>query len=139
MWPFNKEFGFWDEWRGHFDGTPVFYSRTLFRARGWKVCLHKMVTADMPECFHSHPAKAWRLILWGGYHEESPWIGNVYNYYLRRPLRLSIVRPEFVHRISNLRRKSSLTLWIRSPITHEAKLIGEGWEKQRNKSARAAK
>lgn len=129
MWPFNKEFGFWNEWRGHFDGTPVFYSRTLFRIKEWKICIHKMVEADLLDCFHTHPATAWRIILWGGYSEEIRLDSSGSSIIKKlRPCYIGKVKPEFTHRIYRLTNKtSSFSLWVRGPITHQVKLIGKGW------------
>jgi hypothetical protein len=71
----------WHEWRGTDDGVVVMLIRRLvriplwysFRARKWRtlrVDLHKFVGADKAECFHTHPAHAWRIPFKGGYREE---------------------------------------------------------------------
>jgi len=131
LWPFNKEFGFWDEWRGHSDGTPVFFSRTIFRFKGWKIGIHSMVHPDMEACFHSHPAIATRFVFWGGYTEE------IYSEDIKisimndvKPMSVSKIVPNMVHRIHEITNgKTSYTLWIRRPITHKVRLVGSGWSK----------
>lgn len=108
------------------DGTTTFFMRKLLGFRGWTIRLHKFTDADDPGCFHSHPAKAWRLILWGGYVEEiypvgyeenniSPWFA----FRTWKPGDFGYVAPDFVHRIDKLRGKVSISLWIRGPITHK--------------------
>lgn len=115
---------FWDEWRGHFDGTVTMLIKRLVSFRGWHIDLHKMVGPDMPDCFHTHPAKAWRLILWGGYVEQLA-LGMHVEW---RPLMAGFVKPEFAHRIARLRNgRASYSLWIRAPKCAEVQLIGEGW------------
>lgn len=120
---------FWHGWRGDLNGNPTFFYRDLFEFRGWRVSIHKFVTSDPYECFHSHPATAYRLVLWGGY-EEEVWIDKD-NSYLERVgwLHFGKVAPNYIHRINRLLNgKSSVSLWIRSPKTHEIKLIGDGWK-----------
>lgn len=99
------------------DGTTTFFMRKLIGFRGWSIRLHKFTDPDDVGCFHSHPAVAYRLILWGGYTEEQPdgtqrdW--NVGDF--------GRVMPDFVHRIHKLHGKISVSLWIRGPITHKVK------------------
>lgn len=96
-------------------GQPVFFMRKLFGFRGWSVRLHKFTQGDDEGCYHSHPAVAYRLILWGGYVEETP-DGKWHNC---NWLHVSKITPDFVHRIDHLHGKSSISLWIRGPITHQ--------------------
>lgn len=49
---------------------PVFYTRRLISAFGWTLDLHKFVAADPPNDYHSHPYRARRLVLSGGYEEH---------------------------------------------------------------------
>jgi hypothetical protein len=114
----------WDEWRGSLDGRPTFWSKTLLRFRGCKICLHKFVGVDDPNCFHTHPATAVRIILWGGYVEELDtaerrtwWPGMI-----------GIVRPAYCHRATALNNgRASYSLWLRGPITNTVELRGSGW------------
>lgn len=98
-------------------GETVFYIKNLIKFRGWTVRLHKFTKGDDPGCYHSHPAVAYRLILWGGYVEEEPsgvqrdW--NMFDY--------GKIEPDFVHRIDHLHGKVSISLWVRGPITHQVK------------------
>lgn len=62
---------------------------------GWKLCLHKVVADDDVDCFHTHPATALRIILWGGYVEELE-DGTHRSWW---PGMMSIVRPELSHRL----------------------------------------
>ncbi|TAJ46033.1 MAG: hypothetical protein EPO54_06125 [Brevundimonas sp.] len=113
-----------DDWRGTQDGRVTFWSRTLFEWRGWRVAVHRMVGADDPGCFHSHPAIALRIILAGGYVEEREdgqgwaWL----------PGSVGVVRPELSHRISALFDDVSYSLWIRAPKTAAIALRGPGWK-----------
>lgn len=122
----------WDEWRGSLDGRPTFYSKTLAAIFGVRISLHKFVSADDLECFHSHPANALRVVLWGGYEEEIRVSENQSYLHKRRASHIGFVQPYFVHRVHRLLNdKASYSLWIRGPKTHETNLLGEGWAKQR--------
>lgn len=116
----------WDEWRGDHAGHPVMYIKHLASFHGWKIDLHKMVRADDVECFHTHPAKAIRIILWGGYAEQE-FTGKYFKWW--KPGNIGIVKPELCHRIALLLKNVSYSLWIRWPKSHEVKLIGRGWPK----------
>lgn len=118
----------WDEWRGSLDGRPTFRSKTLLHFRGRKVCLHKFIAADDPDCFHTHPAHAVRIILAGGYVEElesgdrKAW----------RPGYIGKVPPTMSHRAARLiNGKWSYSIWLRGPIVAKIELRGTGWDKQR--------
>ncbi|PCI53509.1 MAG: hypothetical protein COB36_12275 [Alphaproteobacteria bacterium] len=112
-----------DGWRGDLDGNPTFFEKSLFSEGGYKITLHRMVSADDEDCFHSHPAIAFRCVLAGGYEEEFP-DGRKE---IREPGYIGLVTPETVHRISRLLVGVSFSLWIRLPKTRDIKLIGNGW------------
>ncbi len=118
---------FWHEWIGAIDGRETTLVRTLVNLRGWRVDLHKIIGSDDPECFHTHPATAIRVILWGGYFEE---IEGGYRRRLK-PGRISFVRPWLSHRIAELPNGASWSLWLRSPKTAAVQLRGPGWDAQR--------
>lgn len=113
-------------WRGSLDGRRTFLEKDLFSKDGYKITLHKMIAADDSECFHSHPATAIRWIVKGGYVEE------LYDGRKKNILEgsISIVRPNTKHRIHSLIEDESISLWIRSPKTHEIELMGSGWAAQ---------
>lgn len=123
----------------------VFSGYALFSFRGWEITLHRFVGADAPGCFHTHPAKTFRFILWGGYVEEIPVPDDTdWDVFMRdddtldysfeldqltvkrtwKPFQFGIVQPWFEHRVDALRRKSSWTLWVRSPATHKISTRG---------------
>lgn len=122
----------WDEWRGSLDGRPTFYSKRIFTVFGWRVSIHKFVSTDDDGCFHSHPATAFRVILWGGYEEEIR-VSAVQTYLRkRRPLHASFVQPYLVHRVHSLiNGRASYSLWVRGPKTNQIELLGGGWAKPR--------
>lgn len=121
----------WDEWRGGLDGRPTFYSKALAALFGWRVSLHKFVSADAAECLHSHPAIAFRIVLWGGYEEEVLTTENQSYLHVCRAGHMSKVRPDMIHRIHRiLNSRASYSLWIRGPKTHQIALFGNGWDKQ---------
>lgn len=99
---------------------PVLHIKYLVRFRGWEFNLHKIVRPDDHECFHTHPANAWRLVLWGGYVEQLS-DGNLMFW---DPGKFGKIVPEFEHRIACLYGKASYTLWLRAPIT--AKITTRG-------------
>lgn len=144
----------WNDWRGSLDGRPAMWIRRLlwlpiYRSAGkWRsirIHLHKFVRADDKSCFHSHPAWAIRIVLWGGYQEEvyiegtgCPFGEDLYpadhRYelirYLQfwRPGNIGIVRPTLIHRVAAIvNGRASYSLWIRGPICADARLVGEGW------------
>ena len=122
------ESGFWTEWRGSLDGRPTIWIKSLVKLFGCSIDLHKMTGIDDEDCFHTHPATAIRIILWGGYEEQTPDLAL----HAWMPGRTGIVRPVFAHRISWVfNDKYSLSLWIRFRKTAEVKLIGKGWADQR--------
>lgn len=133
---------FWDEWRGDFGGRPVMYIKRLLRiplyrskgrVRSIRIDLHKMVAPDAPDCFHTHPAWAIRMPLWGGYEEEileerCDLLWDERWHRIQRALDISLVAPALCHRIASLLNgRVSYSLWIRGPITADVELRGDGW------------
>lgn len=116
----------WDRWQGTLDGRVIFWTKHLFHWRGWRIDLHKFVGADDAMCFHSHPAWAFRVVLWGGYEEEK------YRRTFRRffPGRFGVVSPHYCHRIHRLFGRVSYSLWLRAPVSHDIYLLGRGWPVQ---------
>jgi hypothetical protein len=109
------------------DGRPTLWVRHLFCRRGRHIDVHKMVAKDDEGCFHTHPAYALRLILWGGYIEEledsrhKTWL----------PGMVGIVKPTCSHRIAGLRNgRASYSLWVRFRNRAKVELRGDGWSKQ---------
>ncbi len=121
---------FWDEWRGDFDGRVVMQIKHLASWRGYKLDLHRFVAADAPGCRHTHPAKALRLVIWGGYVEEFE-DGERLQLRSCRPGFLGLVQPALCHRVASLLGTVSYSLWLRWPKTHEVHLRGPGWEEKR--------
>lgn len=117
----------WDEWRGSNDGRPTLWVRHLLSAFGCKVDLHKMVRGDDQECFHTHPAYALRVILWGGYVEELE-SGRWRTWW---PGMIGLIAPSYAHRIGGLRNgRASYSLWLRFRKRAKVKLTGDGWAAQ---------
>ncbi|MDY0747330.1 hypothetical protein SNE35_22700 [Paucibacter sp. R3-3] len=117
----------WDQWIGTVAGEPIMWIKHLASFRGWRLELHKFVRADVPRCYHTHPAIAVRLILWGGYLEEV----EASRFHWWFPPQFGLVRPELSHRIDMLANgRVSYSLWLRGPRTHEVSLRGPGWRNQ---------
>lgn len=117
----------WDEWRGSLDGRPTLWVSHVLCGFGRHIDLHKMIGTDDPNCFHTHPAYAIRIILWGGYVEELE--GGARKTW--RPGMIGIVRPTCSHRIAKLRNgRASYSLWIRFQKRTRVSLRGEGWRRQ---------
>lgn len=117
----------WDEWRGSMDGRPTLYVKHLCCRRGTHIDLHKIVGADDPECFHTHPAVAIRAILVGGYTEQLE-DGRQRRW---RPGMSGFVLPRLSHRISEIRNgEFSISLWIRFRKVAPIELRGSGWKHQ---------
>lgn len=112
-----------EEWIGTIDGRATLWTRHLLTWRGWRVSLHRMVGADDPGCFHTHPATALRVVLAGGYVEQREngrgvaWLPGMFG----------IVRPRLSHRIAALVDGVSYSLWIRGPTVAAIELRGGGW------------
>lgn len=121
----------WDEWRGSLDGRPTMHIRRLAKVRGRRADLHKFVRPDDPGCFHTHPAPAIRVVLWGGYVEELE-DGRLVTW---QPGDFGLVRPELCHRVhSLLNGKVSYSLWLRGQVCADVALRGPGWPKPELKS-----
>jgi hypothetical protein len=117
----------WPDWRGSFDGRPAMWIKTLFDSLGCKLELHKFVRADDIDCFHTHPAYALRIILRGGYVEESE-CGTLIAW---RAGDVGLVKPWTSHRVHALLcGRPAYTLWIRGPKIAAVQLRGSGWRKQ---------
>jgi hypothetical protein len=117
----------WDEWRGSMDGRPVLWVKHLLCGRGLHIDIHKMVAPDDAECFHTHPAYAIRVILWGGYAEELE--GGKWRMW--RPGMIGLVKPTCSHRVAGFRNgRVSYSLWIRFRKVAKVKMRGAGWAKQ---------
>lgn len=114
----------WDEWRGNLDGRVTFWSKTLLRFLGRKWCIHKFIAADDPGCFHTHPATALRIVLWGGYVEQL----DTGEMRVWAPGDIGIVRPPLCHRIESLLNgRTSYSLWLRGKNVAKIELRGDGW------------
>lgn len=114
----------WDEWRGSLDGRPTIWLKRLLSWRGRRVDLHKMVGKDDAGCFHTHPAYAVRVVLWGGYVEET----ERAEYRTWFPGMIGLVRPTFAHRVAGLRNgRTSYSLWLRGKKRAPVCLRGPGW------------
>jgi hypothetical protein len=88
---------------------------------GYRVDLHKFIRADDPDCKHTHPASAIRIVLWGGYVEE------LRDGTLRtlQPGTIGIVRPELCHRIHRLLNgRCSYSLWLRGRKRAPVEIVG---------------
>ena len=123
----------WDESRYNTKADkPVFFIKNLISLFGCRISLHKMVAADDIMCFHTHPANAIRIILWGGYEEEQfEQLADHRRFTFRLfvPSQIGIVKPDYCHRIHNINNnRSSYSLWIRFRKTHKIKLLGDGWK-----------
>ena len=113
-----------DEWRGSMDGRPVLWVKHLLCRAGRHIDLHKMIAADDPGCFHTHPAWAIRIVLWGGYVEEM----EDGRWRLWWPGRIGLIAPRLSHRIAGLRNgRRSLSLWIRFRKCAAVEMRGPGW------------
>lgn len=108
---------------------PVWWRNGKWKAI--RIDLHKMVDIDEPECFHTHPAYAIRIVLSGGYFEEIlSGCGRVRAFRQWEPGQVGLVRPSLCHRIADLPPfRASYSLWIRGPICANTELLGEGWKK----------
>lgn len=110
-----------NEWDG--SGPPIFFIKWLVKRWGCSIQLHYFVQPDRPGCFHTHPAWAFRLVLWGGYREEMG-DGRMRRWF---PGRFGIVPPTLEHRIDGFLRKKqkgSLSIWFRGPITENIETRG---------------
>lgn len=126
----------WDKFIGPDDQTPIFWQKQLFNYKGWAIKLHKFVRADNPDQFHTHTGHFIRIILWGGYVEETYNVIKNKAHRLRKyryffPGRIGYMSPSFCHRTERLLfAKVSYSLIFRSPRCAEVQLVGDGWAGQ---------
>lgn len=125
-----RKFFSWDGWRGSGEKAVLIYKHVM-KWGDWQIDLHKIVDADEYQCYHSHPAWAYRIILWGWYDEVVLEEDRPGTWTIRGIKRWSMgmrgwVSPDYVHNIYKVK-APTYTLWIRGPKTHEIKLIGKGW------------
>lgn len=125
-----RKFFSWDGWRGSGNRAVVIYKH-LLKVGEWQIDLHKIAGVDKIGCYHSHPAWAYRIVLWGGYEEviveEDPkGVWTIRNIKIFGFLAHGWVAPEYVHNIYKVKPRT-YTLWIRGPKTHKVRLIGKGW------------
>lgn len=141
-WNATKPF---TDWIGNHKGEPTYFKKTLITAFGWTLRAHCFVRADDPDCYHTHPSYAIRLVLWGGYIEDRPmwfpWGGDprlkpvstfaksfsIPYFKHWRPGMIGFVRPSFCHRIHELPKGRSYSLWLHGPKVASIKLKGAGW------------
>lgn len=105
------------------DHSLIFTSWSL-ACKSFAIGFHVFEDGDEEGCFHSHPAWAFRLVLWGGYVEEAYVKRNLYpsgyHHVLKKrtffPGRFGFVAPDFEHRIDRLLFKRSVSLWVRGPL-----------------------
>jgi hypothetical protein len=100
----------------------ILHIKKLVSFGGFQINLHRITGRDHVNVFHSHPAKAIRILLKGGYIEEVP-KGRYSDYDYWHCGRIGFIEPQFVHRIAHVEDNGSWTLWIRWPITHKIKLF----------------
>lgn len=115
----------WDHWVGSAANKPTLLIKWLFHRWGRRIDLHKMVKADEPHCYHTHPARrSFRLILWGGYIEEME-DGTQKTWY---PGMMGWVDNNLSHRIAYLLSgRPSYSLWFRGRVEFPILLRGDGW------------
>ena len=115
----------WDEWRGSIDGRPSMLVKRLFDRWGYRIDLHKFIRSDDPGCFHTHPATAVRVILWGGYVEQIDSRLGFYKWRALRAGRIGVVQPELCHRIDRLLNgRCSYSLWLRGRKRAKIEIVG---------------
>ena len=113
----------WDKVTWSIEHRPVMYSKTLLSWRGRRIDLHKIVGEDGEGMFHSHPARAIRIILRYSYYEQlldgtiKKWKAGM----------IGVVNPELTHRIHRVG-EPCYTLWIRGRTTQKVRLFGYGQE-----------
>jgi len=124
----------------------AFLQRRLFwlpvrRGGEWRklrACLNKVQMPD-PDNFHTHPATAIRIILKGGYVEVERRDDGREVEHVRGPGNVSLVRPQFCHRIARLLDGPSWSLWLRGPITHDVVYLERGGRAKRRTYASSAR
>lgn len=120
--------GRYAHWNGNsheeraFDG---FMLCRLFK-NGLNIALHRFHNPDKPECFHSHHANCFRLILSGGYIEQ--WEDG--RKVVWSPGKMGFLRIEDVHRVDSVA-DGTWTLWITFRKRAKVRLVGRGWKRRR--------
>lgn len=119
----------WDRWIGSREPhRPVMLTKHLvniYKPFRFVIDLHKMIAADMVQCYHTHPYDALRIPLWGGYVEEL--VDGTHKFIW--PFRISIVTYDYCHRVhSMLLARASYSLWIRFEAPYPIDTRGEGWK-----------
>jgi len=61
---------FWNKITVSGEGLIILKSKFLLKFGNYRIDLHKITSPDIPLNYHSHPADAFRIILWGSYVEE---------------------------------------------------------------------
>jgi len=94
-------------------GKPYLVRVYLGHWRGWRLYLHRFVTADGERWLHDHPFSGCALVLSGGYWEEVlPALGGMTRLYRRRWLNWIPCRK--FHRIASVR-LGTWTLFMHGP------------------------
>lgn len=98
----------------------VQYSATLFWCwTGWSISLHKFVKVDRKEPLHTHQATTgFRIILWGGYVEETIDARGVIRHRTWLPGMIGHIPHHLCHRLTKILGKQCFTLWIRGFTRH---------------------
>lgn len=119
----------WDRWIGTIDGRVTMRIKHLVHVFGCRIDLHKIVATDPAGQYHTHPARAVRVVWSGGYVEELE-DGRCLR---REPGYIGVVEKHTSHRIAKLiDGAASYSLWFRMPIKPGTKieLRGEGWPEE---------
>lgn len=119
----------WTSWAGTSKGRVTMWDKNLFDRWGLRVAIHKFVNPDADTCFHTHPANAIRIILWGGYREEvkQPCYESSHILITKswRMGNIGLVRPADKHRIHEVFTVPTYTLWLRGRKTAEITIEGD--------------
>lgn len=105
------------------DGARIFSIYRLFHIGAWSFVIHRFHAEDAPDCFHTHEALSFRLILSGGYVEEFA-DGRRRTW---RPFGMGFVRVDDAHRIHAVLARRTWTLWAQGPKRAAVRLLGDGW------------
>lgn len=94
-------------------------SKYLFQGRGRRIDLHRLMKPDGLDQFHSHPARSFRIILWGGYIEQM----ETGQYKVWKPGMMGYIPKDLCHRI-HLVFDPCYTLWFRGKDRFKVRLVG---------------
>jgi len=126
----------------------VLFVWNLVHFRRSRLDLHWIKEPDRINFYHSHPARAYRVILWNGYVEQKVYRQGIDPHAITDGSTFvgwkfgshGWVEPDFVHRIDYVPKGGSWSLWFRGSITHEIKVGGfvngrflfeeDGWIKE---------